>query len=213
MDFKKIIEQGLVDELQILLEAQPDLVNRKILWGDDQQIKTDPLHYVSDSYFNGLLQNDQAGAVAKMLLDFGAEIEGSEGAESPLVGAVSLSASKVAEVLIEAGADVHAISIHGANSLHWAAYVGLPEVAQILLEKGLDIELKCVDFQATPLFWAVQGFSRCHQSDRSDIIDAAAVLVSAGANVNAENYAGRSILSFARELGDEILIQVIERGV
>lgn len=212
MELKEIIEQGLVDELRELLSVNPGHANKKIIWGSRKEIKTDPLHYVSDSVFNGLLTNGKEAEIASLLLASGAHLEGSEGAESPLIGAASLSAGDVAKVLIDAGANINAISIYGANALHWAAYVGLPDIVSILLNKGADIERRCVAFQATPLYWAVHGFGKSNKSDKSSIVDAAKVLVDAGADINAKNVEHRSVLARAREIGDEGLIRVIESG-
>ena len=128
MELKEIIEQGLVDELKALLSDIPGYANQKITWGSRKEIETDPLHYVSDCVFNGLLTNGKEADIASVLLASGAHLEGSEKAESPLIGAASLSVEGVARVLIEAGADINAISIYGANALHWAAYVGLPGI-------------------------------------------------------------------------------------
>ena len=139
MELKEIIEQGLVEELKGLLSTSSEYSNRKIKWGEGQEIDTDPLHYVSDCVFNGILTNGNEADIASILIEFGAKIEGSEDAESPLIGAVSLSADGVAKVLIDAGADIDATSVHGANSLHWAAYVGSPSIVSALLNKGAKI--------------------------------------------------------------------------
>lgn len=38
-----------------------------------------------------------------------------------------------AEVLLQAGADVHAATRSGDTALHWAAYTGSAEIAQLVL--------------------------------------------------------------------------------
>lgn len=213
MALKEIIEQGRVDALNDFLSENPGYANQKIRWGSFKEIETDPLHYVSDCVFNGLLTNGKEADIARVLLAHSANLEGSEKAESPLIGAVSLSAEKVATVLIEAGADINAISIYGANALHWAAYVGLPGIVSRLLDKGADIEKRCIAFQATPLFWAVQGFRKSKKADKSSIVAAAKVLVDAGADVNAKNIEQSSVLDRARATHNGALIRIIESGV
>jgi ankyrin repeat protein len=42
----------------------------------------------------------------------------------------------------------------GATPLHLAAN---PEVARLLLDRGADLEQRCVDHRSTPLMWSVQG--------------------------------------------------------
>ncbi len=212
MALKESIEQGRVDALTALLSENPGYSNQKIRWGSFNEIETDPLHYVSDCVFNGLLTNGKEADIARVLLAYGANLEGSEKAESPLIGAVSLSAEKVAKVLLEAGADINAISVYGANALHWAAYVGLPDIVSRLLDKGADIEKRCIAFQATPLFWAVQGFSKSKKADKSSIIAAAKVLVDAGASITAENVEQCSVLERAQATRNGALIRVIESG-
>ncbi len=212
MKLKEIIELGLVDDLKVFLSANPECSNRKIIWGEDQEIETDPLHYVSDCVFNGVLTNGNEAEVAKVLLEFGARLEGSENAESPLIGAVSLSAIGVAEVLIDAGAIIDATSVHGASSLHWAAYVGLPSIVSALLNKGANIEKKCIDFKATPVFWAVQGFRKSNRADKSSIVDVAKILVGSGADVLEENFEGCSAFEYSHEIGNDALIRAIESG-
>ncbi len=212
MELKEIIERGFVSELECFLLEKPEYSNRKIKWGGDQEIDTDPLHYISDCVFNGVLTNGNESILAKTLIEYGAKIEGSDGAESPLIGAVSLSVESVAKTLIEAGADIEATAVHGANSLHWASYVGLPEIVNILLKMDSDIEKKCSEFQATPLFWAVQGFCNSNEIDKSSIVRSAEILVAAGARASAENFEGCSVLARARQSGDDELIQVIASG-
>ena len=185
MELKEIIERGLVSELESFLSEKPEYSNRKIKWVKNQENETDPLHYISDCVFNGVLTNGNESTLAKILIDHGAKVEGSDGVESPLIGAVALSVESVAKTLIEAGANIEATAVHGANSLHWASYVGLPDIVSIILNMGSDIEKKCSEFQATPLFWAVQGFCKSNDIDKSSIVRSAEILVAAGARASA----------------------------
>jgi len=196
---KTAIEQGDITELRLALEQNPEWANRKIVWGEDQKNHTEPLHYVSDCVFNGLLTNGKEAEITSLLLQYGAAIDGNGGAESPLIGAASLSASEVSKVLIDAGADIHAISLFGANALHWAAYVGTADVASELVKTGADIEAKCSEFSATALFWAVQGYSRYGPKVKKHQIGCAEVLIEAGAIIDTENCEGISALSRSYE--------------
>lgn len=76
----------------------------------------------------------------------------------------------------------------GASPLHLAAVVGNEEIVQLLLAGGVDIDLKASDsFAATPLQWAVFF----------GVVEMTAFLVNAGADINAEDAYGCSVLCSA----------------
>ncbi len=121
-----------------------------------------------------------------MLLDLGADIDvRSEWEAGPytalhrLVDGPSVESLALAEHLVERGAtvDIHAASglgdldrieeiladdptvvsqpgPDGATPLHLAR---APEVAELLLRHGAELEKRCVDHQSTPAMWAVDG--------------------------------------------------------
>ena len=155
--FRKLIETGDVEGIKAALESNPGLANETIVWFLNQENESDPLHYVSDCVFNGLLSHQNALAIARLLLEFGAQANGSKGRETPLIGATSLGVSDVACLLIDSGAELESTSIFGSRALHWAASVGLPETVEKLIDHGAELEAKCTEFGATPLFWAVHA--------------------------------------------------------
>ena len=193
------IENGDEPAVEAILQSDSGATNRPISWLMNQANVSDPLHYVSDCCFNGSLTNGSEAAIARLLLKHGARVDGNDGRESPLIGAASLGVSSVAEILIGAGADVRLTSVFGANALHWAAYVGLPETVALLLANGAEIETRCTEFAATPLFWAVQGFSRHGPKRKRDQLGAARVLIDAGACADTCNKLGTSLLERAGE--------------
>lgn len=199
IQFRQNIEKGDIVELEIFLQEYPEYTNRKIKWELNQENQSDPLHYVSDCVFNGWLTKGNEAKITKLLLKYGANIDGNDGAESPLIGSTSLSVVKVSEILIAAGANIDLVSVHGANALHWAAYVGTPDIVDILLKKGAYIEEKCCEFGATPLFWAVQGFSKYGPEVKTEQLGAAEVLINAGADVQTKNIENTSVLARSRE--------------
>ena len=121
---RRLIEQGDVEGVRRALERDSTLANRTIRWHLNQDNGSDPLHYVSDCLSQGWLTNGREGELAELLLAHGAAIDGNDGSESPLIAAASLSADKVATVLIKAGAALESTSIYQARALHWAAWVG-----------------------------------------------------------------------------------------
>jgi len=64
--------------------------------------------------------------------------------------------AKVAEFLIDKGADVNAGNITGITPLHTAAGRGHAEVVKLLLDKGADVNARD-NYDATPLWYAKNG--------------------------------------------------------
>jgi hypothetical protein len=57
MDMKTAIRNGDADALQRLLAEDTSCANALIHWGRNGCIHTHPLHYVSDTLFEGTLKN------------------------------------------------------------------------------------------------------------------------------------------------------------
>jgi uncharacterized protein len=196
--FRKLMERGDVSSLRRALESEPTLANQPISWFLNQQNESDPLHYVSDCVGHGWLTNGTEGEIAEVLLAYGAAIDGTEARESPLIASASLGAEKVSKVLIEAGAQLEAISIFGARALHWGAWMGAPSTVNLLVKHGANIETKCSEFGATPLFWAVHGYGPNGPKEKRDQVGAARMLIEAGARVDTMNKQGVSAIGLSK---------------
>ncbi len=59
--------------------------------------------------------------------------------------------------LLEKGADIHAKSNRGSTALMAAAKIGHPEIVELLVRKGADINARNTDHNITPLIWAANG--------------------------------------------------------
>ncbi len=71
-----------------------------------------------------------------------------------LISAVHSDQIKVLEYLLDQGVSADALSKSGHTALHFAAQIGRPKIAEILIEKGgADLNKKDKD-GVTPLFWA-----------------------------------------------------------
>ena len=200
--FRLLIAGGDVDGIRSALKSEPALANRTIHWFLNQDNESDPLHYVSDCFGHGWLTNGKEGAVAAVLLASGAAIDGSENRESPLIASASLGAEQVSKVLVEAGAALEKTSVFGARALHWAAWIGTPSTVELLIEHDADIEAKCSEFAATPLFWAVHGYGPNGPRPKRDQVEVARVLIQAGAAVETVNKDGLSAIELSK-LGEK----------
>jgi ankyrin repeat protein len=206
---KQLIEAGDVDAIDTLLAAQPALANEPIHWHLNQDNRSDPLHYIADCVSNGWLSNGREGELTASLLAHGAAIDGNDGRESPLIAAASLGSEKMARVLIEAGADLELTSIFDANALHWAAWMGLAETVQLLIDHGAALETKCTEFGATPLFWAVHGFGPNGPKEKRNQVGAAKALFQAGATVQTMNKEGTTALEMAKRATSPSMTQLL----
>ena len=196
--FGRMIEVGDAQGIRGALSADRELANRTIRWYLNQPNESDPLHYVCDCVCHGALSNGKEGEIAKLLLAHGALVNGTPGRESPLIAAASLGAERVARVLVESGADLESTALFGARALHWAAWTGASSTAQLLIERGARFEVKCSEFGATPLFWAVHGYGPHGSAEKLDQVGAARALIKAGAKIATSNKHGESALVAAQ---------------
>ena len=85
--------------LRDLLVGDPARANELIEWGKNCEIRTHPLHYVSDMLFDGTLQRGKEIPFIEALLEAGADPNyQARNGETPLMGAASLNAEEVAFV-------------------------------------------------------------------------------------------------------------------
>jgi uncharacterized protein len=170
-------------------------------WSDRNRGK--PLGYVTKMRFERTqlgLPNDLpgTGAIARALIDAGAQVEGQPGGkETPLITAASYGDAEVAAVLIEAGADIEAVSapnsggVPSGTALLHAAVFGMTDVLDLLVAAGaridsLEMAAAAADVRAWPLGRMTRQsriralvFAADHQ--RLDVIDQ---LVAGGTPVN-----------------------------
>ena len=207
---KQAIDSGNVVELNSLLENTPELANAKIVWGPEKKNRTDPLHYIADSVFEGRQSPGVEIKLARVLLKHGTLINGDKNGETPLLGATSLAAGNLANLLIDQGADIHATSVHGATALHWSCYTGLPDTVSKLLGAGANMEQKCTQFHATPLFWAIHAIQYGSDKNHNKMIAAIQYLLEAGASKDTSNYQDYSALQLAKDTGNITLIDLLQ---
>jgi uncharacterized protein len=200
---RDILNSRDLSRLTRLLAEHPDLATTKMQHWCDHRHGADPLGYMAMLRFDhdrlGLPRElPGTGAVAKALIQAGAPVDGHSGdKETPLITAASYGDAEVARVLIEAGADIEAISapnsggVPNGTALEHAAVFGMTEVVDVLVAAGakihtLEMAAAAGDIGGWPLHrFALQSrlralvFAADHQ--RLNVIDQ---LVEAGTPVN-----------------------------
>ncbi len=182
---KTAIETGDIAALRSLLQQDPARANQLIEWGRRNEIRTHPLHYVSDMLFNGTLARGKELPLVEALLEAGADYN-HKARETPLIGAASLNAEDVGLRLLEAGADPNARGNFGETALHWAAHLGLTRLVQRLIEKGSDVNLKDTRYNSPPIGWAIHGCYHAAPGSQGRQREAVALLAAAGARIELE---------------------------
>jgi len=201
MNVKSAIETGNVDLLRRLLTDDPARANELIVWGKNLEIRTHPLHYVSDMLFGGSLQSGNESPLIEALLKAGADPNHqAPNGETPLIGAASLHAEDVGLHLLEAGAQPNSRGVFHETALHWAAHTGLRRLVERLLTKGADVNSRDDRYNSTPQGWAIHGRFSSHPGRQPDRHGVAALLVAAGAIVESECLTDEDVRSDPRLL-------------
>jgi uncharacterized protein len=148
---REILTSRDLSRLRSLLAEQPELARIKMEhWRDHEQAL--PLGYIAMLRFDherlGLPREfSGTGAVGRALIEAGAPVDGDPGdKETPLITAASYGDAEVAEVLIDAGADINARSapdsggVPGGTALLHAAVFGMTDVLDLLVQAGARAE-------------------------------------------------------------------------
>jgi uncharacterized protein len=182
------IEQALCDN--------PNLANEGIPHDAVNTTKAHPLHRICDGVFSEKYTDEEAVKMAKIFLKYGANSNGNEligRQDTPLIAAASLHADQVAILYIENGADINHAGCNGGTALHWAAWCGRDKLVKRLIQEGAAINKKCLDFKATPLFWAVHGLKNGGTNSLHDSLECIKSLIESGADKNIPNGEGRTV--------------------
>jgi len=136
-----------VTRLKTLLGEHPELAVEEMRNWCDHQLGASPLGYVAMLRYDtsrGIWRDGAGtGAMARALLDAGAPVDGNpEDPETPLMTAASYGDAEVAQVLIDAGADLNATAkdtaggVPGGTALRHAAVFDMTDVVDVLLAAG-----------------------------------------------------------------------------
>jgi hypothetical protein len=76
--------------------------------------------------------------------------------------------------------------------------MGASSIVKLLVTHGAKIEMKCSEFAATPLFWAVHGYGPNGPKEKADQVGAARILIEAGAKIDTTNREGLSAIELSK---------------
>ncbi|MEP7144214.1 MAG: ankyrin repeat domain-containing protein [Ferruginibacter sp.] len=208
---KKLIDNKDYEGIRQALSNNPHLANEGIPYDEVNTTKAHPLHRICDGVFSKKYTDEEALKMAKIFLEYGATINGDmlmEKQDTPLIAAASLYADQVAIFYIESGADIKHAGCHGGTALHWAAWCGRDKVVKRLVQAGAEINKICIDFKATPLFWAVHGLKNGDKNNMQNYLECVKILLQAGADKNISNSEGKMVFDLLSEEDFELKEQL-----
>ncbi len=201
MDVKRAIQTGDVLALRQLLAENPARANELIKWGTTREIRTHPLHFISDMLFDGTLERGKEIPLVVALLEACSDCNyQAANGETPLIGAASLSAEDVGLRLLDAGARPDLRGGFKETALHWAANLGLTRLVTRLIEAGADLNLKDERYGSPPVGWAIHGRFNSPPGKHGDHAEVIALLVNAGATVDPAWFNDEQVRSDSRML-------------
>lgn len=144
---RAILDAGDVTRLTAILDGEPGLATEPLRRWRDHPVGAAPLNYVAMQRFDTSrrLWREVSGtaALARALLAAGAPVDGQpDDPETPLITAASYGDAEVAQVLVEAGADLErcaaptAGGVPGGTALLHAAVFGMTAVLDVLVAAG-----------------------------------------------------------------------------
>lgn len=99
--------------------------------------------------------------------------------------------------LVDAGYNVNERDSETVTLLHWAAINNRKEIMLFLIEKGAEVDAVGGELNATPLHWAT----------RQGHLDAAVILMNAGADPTLRDAEGCSCIHLAAQFGHTALVR------
>jgi ankyrin repeat protein len=110
---------------------------------------------------------------------------------------------------MEQGANIHHAGCHGGTALHWACWCGRSEVVEQLIARGAAINQRCIDFKASPLFWAIHGLKNGGSKGLNDSLECVKLLIQSGADKNIPNVDGDTVYDMLSD-EDESLKELLK---
>ncbi len=107
-------------------------------------------------------------------------------------------------LMLQAGWPVDARGQHRATPLHWAAFHGNVQMAELLLHYNPPLELRDGDFHSTPLGWAMHGSEHGWHRSSGEYPKVVEALLRAGASLPEEAGGTGAVKEVLRRYGLEI---------
>jgi hypothetical protein len=191
MNIRDLVFSANLQELNSALRAHPELANEAISLPNNPAT-AHPLHRICDGVSEQRYPEELGLALAKLFLDNGADVnvKRAEGKDSPLTAACSLGCDQLALLYVQHGARVDHKGCHGGTALHWASWCGRDVVVETLVKVTPDINQRCIEYKATPLFWAIHGYRFGGKDNRHHQINCARILLAHGADSLIPNFEG-----------------------
>ena len=192
-EMKELIENKDYEGISQLLASDPNLANEGITIPYDNKCKSKahPLHRICDAVFAKKITDEEAIKIARIFLNFGADINGSkikENEDTPLLAAASLHAEQLGIFYIGNGADIHYADRHdGATALHWAAFCGRDKLVEKLIQEKATIDQRDTSYNSTPLGWAIHSLRTGDKFNTYHQVSCIKLLLKAGADINTLN--------------------------
>jgi hypothetical protein len=183
-----------------LLTVKPYLANEGI--GLDDHPKLHPLHRLCDVVFAKKITDEEAVSVANLLFEFGSNVNGVQGEDTPLIAAASLHAEKLAILYIEKGADILSVDKqYGGTALHWAAFCGMDKLLERLIREKVPLEGRDTSYDGTPLGWAIQALIENKKDNLHHQTACVQLLIDAGADLSNLN---EDAAAFLKKMGSQV---------
>jgi ankyrin repeat protein len=144
---RRILDARDAAALEALLARHPDLASTRMQHWCDHRWGPSPLSYLAllryDTHSGRWRDMPGTGLVGRILIAAGAPVDGLPGdPETPLMTAASYGDAELAQVLVDAGADLTATAAGdsggapGGTALRHAAIFGMADVARVLVAAG-----------------------------------------------------------------------------
>ena len=107
--------------------------------------------------------------------------------------------------LINSGVNLNEVNRNGKTPLIIAIEQDKPEIAELLIKSGADVNLAETEFGKTPLFCAISSIGWVNEgtSMYAEFLSLIKTLIKSGADVNKATYNGLTSISIAIDEGDE----------
>ena len=135
---------------------------------------------------------------AKKFIETGVNVNQTDSSANSLLLISSANGqSEMVKLLLDAGADIHAVDSNmKATALHASAYLRHPEVMKILIEYGINIDAQ----------GPYNGYTALHDAVWQDNIEGVRLLVNAGARLDIKGKNGDTPLDIAKKMGVKRLL-------